>query len=114
MLVLDTLSRSHFSHSEPEFTENCLIRDVHFMRLNSPISDTYLKQFLLETKNDSILQTLITYTTCEWPEKHLILTDLYPYYTYRSDITFCEGILLKSERIIVPTTFWAERKVLVH
>ena len=60
------------------------------------------------------MQTLTTYTTHEWPEKHLISTDLLPYYTHRSDITFCEGILLKNERIIVPTTLRAEMKSLIH
>ena len=114
MLVSDTLSRSHLSRSESEFTEDSLIHHVHSVLSNLPISETRLKQFQLETKNDPILQTLITYTTHEWPEKHLIPTDLLPYYTHRSDITFCEGILLKNERIIVPTTLRAEMKSLIH
>ena len=114
MLVSETLSRSHLSHSESEFTEDSLIHHVHSVLLNLPISETRLKQFQLETKNDPILQTLITYTTHEWPEKHLIPTDLLPYYTHRSDITFCEGILLKNERVIVPTTLRAEMKPLIH
>ena len=78
MLVSDTLSRSHLSDSEPKFTENSLIHHVHFVQSNIPISETRLKQLQLETKNDPILKTLITYTTHEWPEKHLIATDLYP------------------------------------
>ena len=77
-LVSDTLSRSHLSDSEPKFTENSLIHHVHFVQSNIPISETRLKQFQLETKNGPILKTLITYTTHEWPEKHLIATDLYP------------------------------------
>ena len=36
------------------------------------------------------------------------------YYTQRSDITFCEGILLKNERIILPTTLRAEMKSLIY
>ena len=95
MLVSDTSSRSHLSHSEPEFTEDHLIHHVHFILSNLPISETHLKQLQLETKNDPILQTLITYTTYEWPEKHLIPTALLPYYTHHSDITFCEGILFE-------------------
>ena len=114
MLVSDTLSRSHLSRSESEFTEDSLIHHVHSVLSNLPISETRLKQFQLETKKDPILKTLITYTTHEWPEKHLIPTDLLPYYTHRSDITFCEGVLLKNERIIVPTTLRAEMKSLIH
>ena len=71
MLVSDTLSRSHLSLSKPEFTEDSLIHHVHFVLSNLLISETRLKQLQLETKNDPILQTLITYTFHEWPEKHL-------------------------------------------
>ena len=60
------------------------------------------------------MQTLITYTTHEWSEKHLIPTDLLPYYTHRSDIIFCKGILSKYERIIEPTTLRAEMGFLIH
>ena len=34
--------------------------------------------------------------------------------THRSDITFCESIFLKKERIVVPTTFQGEMKSLIH
>ena len=79
MLVSDTLSRSHLSRFEPEFIEDSLIHRVHFILSNLPIRETHLKQFQLETKSDPILQTLITYPTHEWPEKHVIPTDLLPY-----------------------------------
>ena len=104
MLVSETLNRSHLSHFESEFTQDSLIHHAHFVS-NLPISETRLKQFQLETKNDPVtLQTLIAYTTHVWPEKHLIPTDLLPYYTHRSAITFGDGILLKNEQNIVPTT----------
>ena len=87
MLVSDTLSRSHLSCSQPEFAENSLIHHVHFVLSNIPISETCLKQSQLETRNDPILQTVITYATHEWPEKHLIPTDLLLYYTHQIDMT---------------------------
>ena len=114
MLVSDTLHRSHLSCSQPEFTKHSVIHHVHSVLSNLPISETCLKQFQLETKNDPILQTLVTYTTYEWPEKHLIPTDLLPYYTHHSDITFHEGILLKTKQIMVPTTLRATMKSLIH
>ena len=114
MLVSDTLSRSHLSRSQPEFIEDSLIHHVYSVLSNLPISETHLKQFQLETKNDPILQTLTTYITHEWSEKHIIPTDLLTYYTHRSDITFCDGILLKNERMIIPTTLRAEMKFLIH
>ena len=113
MLFSDTLSRSVLSWCKPEFTENSLIHYVHFVIFNLPISETHLKQFQLETRNDPILQTLITYTSNKWPDKYLITTDLLPYYTHRSDITFCEDIIIIIG-IIVLTTLRAEMKFLTH
>ena len=65
MLVSDTLSRSYFNHSKPEFTENSLIHHARFVLSNLPINEISLEQFQLETKTDPILQTLIIYTTHE-------------------------------------------------
>ena len=65
MLISDTLSRSHLSCFEPEFTEDSLAHHVHFVLSNLPISETHLKKFQFETKTDSILQTQITYATHE-------------------------------------------------
>ena len=113
-IVSDTLSQSHLSQSEPEFAKDSLVHYSIFALSNLPISEIRLKQFQLGTKNDPILQTLITYTTHEWPEKHFIPTDLPPYYTHHSDITFCKGILLKNDRIIVLTTLRAEMKSFIH
>ena len=70
MLVSNTLSRSHLNNIKPKFDENTLIRHVHFILSNLPISQSRLDQFRLETQKDQILQTLICYTITGWPEKH--------------------------------------------
>ena len=41
-------------------------------------------------------------------------SDLNSHYTYQSDNTFCQGIFLENEQIIVPTTLQAEMKSLIH
>ena len=105
MLVWDTLRRSHLSHSKAEFTENSLSCHVDFVLLKLLISETLLRQFQLETKNNHILQTLITYTTHEWSERHLIPKGLHSYYTHHSNIIFCAGILLENGQIIYPLPF---------
>ena len=71
MQVSDTISRAHINHSKPKFAENSLIHCIHFLLSNLMIIETHLKQFQLETKNSSILQTLITYTTHKWSLKCL-------------------------------------------
>ena len=66
MLLSNALSRSYLNDIKPEFNENTLIRQVHFILSNLPISQSRSKQFRLETQNDEILQTLICYTTNDW------------------------------------------------
>ena len=57
---------------------------------------------------------MITYTVHEWTEKHLISTDIHLYYTHRSDINLCEGIILINKRIMITTTLPAEMQSLIH
>ena len=106
MLLSDTFSRSHLSHSKPEFP-SCPFSTIELI-------DHWNPSKTISIRNNHILQTLITYITNEWPKHHLIPTDFLPYDTHPSDITFCECILLKNEWIIVPTTFQAEVKFLIH
>ena len=82
MLVPNTLSISYLSGSEPEAIKDSLIHHVHFVQSSLLIREARLKQFQLETKSNPILQTLITCTTHEWPDKHLIPTDYYPFIYY--------------------------------
>ena len=81
MFVSDALSQSYLNDIKPEFDENTLIWQVHFILLNLPISQSRLDQFCLETQNDQILQTLICYTINGWPEKHQVPKELFPYYS---------------------------------
>ena len=81
MFVSDALSQSYLNDIKPEFDENTLIWQVHFILLNLPISQSRLDQFCLETQNDQILQTLICYTIYGWPEKHQVPKELFPYYS---------------------------------
>ena len=114
MLVSDALSRSYLNDIKPEFDKNTLIQHVHFILSNLPISQSRLDQFRLETQKDQILQTLICYTINGWPEKHQVPKELFPYYSHRCEITYHEGILLKNQRIIVPTPLRSEIKSIIH
>ena len=114
MSVSDALSRAYIKNSKPEFDENSLIHHVHFVFSNLPINNERLEQFKEETLKDPILQTIIKYTTKGWPEKTLILYELHPYFTHRSDIPHHEGLLLKDQRIIVPSALRSEMKSILH
>ena len=56
------------------------------------------------------MQTLIKYTIEGWAGKTVISHELHPYFTYRSDISYHEGLLLKDLRIIVPSALRSKMK----
>ena len=95
MLVSDALK--NIKNSKPEFDENSLIHQVHFVISNLPISNEHLEQLKEETRKDPILQTLIKYTIEGCLGKTLISHELHPHFTHRSDISYHEGLLLKDQ-----------------
>ena len=80
ILVSDTLCGFHLSYSKPEFTKNSLIHHVHFVLSNFPISETYLKHFLLETKISmpfckllSLTQPMNGQKSTSYPQIHIYI-----------------------------------------
>ena len=111
-LVFNAKSWSYLNDIKPEFDENTLILHLHVILSNLTITQSRLDQFCIETQKDQILQTLICYTINGWREKHQVPKELFPYYSHCSEIMYLEGILLKNQRIIVPTTLCCESIIL--
>ena len=87
---------------------------MHFIISNLPISNKRLEQFKEDTQKDIILQTLIKYTVEGWPEKTFIPHQLQLYFIHRSDMSYHEVLLLKDQRIIVPSALRSEMKSVLH
>ena len=69
-----------------------------------------LEEFKTETENDSALQTVKKYVLEGWPEKS---STVYPpaqlYFTYRNEISYAEGLLLKGNCVVVPSSMRMNR-----
>ena len=65
-------------------------------------------------KKDETLSTLKYYTENGWPSKNKTDRRVAPYRSIRDEISSHEGILLKGNRIIVPTSMRKEIKVILH
>ena len=115
MVVSDCLSRAHLDKSKPEFPENELNQHVHSLISNFPMTDAKLEEFKTETENDSALQTVKKYVSEGWPEKSSTVDPLaQPYYTYRDEISYAEGLLLKGNCVIVPSSMRKDIKNRIH
>ena len=114
MVVSDALSRAPLAGKCPEVVQNEVDFYVHSIVSSLPISDGRLEKFRSETEKDRTLQKLKEYVMYGWPQKRLVDGAVMPYYSFREEIVYHEGLLFKGERIIVPISLRQEVKFDLH
>ena len=126
MVVTDTLSCAYLSNtSTPEIDTSDMTRYVRFLISNLLISDDKLLQFQRETSRDPALEKLRGYTEKGWPQEKrdvdslvhsLILSCTFSCTTNiaMKSLLQINGLLLRNERIIVPTTMRQEMRTKMH
>ena len=73
-----------------------------------------LSQLQRETKTYPVLLLLKQYTISGWPSKENIDTAVKTYYHHRHEIVYNYDLLLKGQRIIIPTSIRREIRDLTH
>ena len=104
MVVADAVSRASLPNTGTEISNDDMNCYVHSIVNNLPISKKKMEQFQAATSLDECMQTLKMYTENGWPEKSKMDTSVSPYINYRDEISYHNGLLLKADRIIVPTS----------
>ena len=112
MVVSDVLSRAHLDEAKSEIPESEMELYVHSIITNLPVSEQRWKQLQSETVIDSTLQMLKGYILYGWPST--IDSSLKPYFSFRDEICYHDGALLKGQRLIIPSKMRAEIKSIPH
>lgn len=100
MIVPDALSRSPIDEI-PVVDEEFVVLTVK----NLPISDVRIAELKAETVKDMTMQMLHQYVVNGWPEQRSSVHDeVKPYWNVRDELYVSEGLLLKNERLVVPTS----------
>jgi transposase InsO family protein len=109
--ISDTLSRAT-GQEQPESEGD----EFEVFTVSSlPISDEQLNKFHRETELDSTLQMLKKYVATGWPEsKDDIVQEARPYWSFREELSISDGLLLKSERLVVPSSLRSEMLARLH
>ncbi|XP_077564735.1 uncharacterized protein LOC144180229 [Haemaphysalis longicornis] len=104
--VADALSRLPLPDTEggPESEEEIvsLVMCVHHDELKHA------------TAENSTLQDVARYVQTSWPPRKNLALNLTPYYEVRKELTVVDGILLRTERIVVPAKLTATFVQLAH
>ena len=112
--VADALSRAHLQDSRTEIPDMKLDFVVHSVISSLPISPKRLNDFKQETTKDDVLQKLKYFTVNGWPEKKNVRLEVRPYFNCRDEISYSHRLLLKGEKIIVPSSLCKEMRTLIH
>lgn len=104
MTIADALSRL-----SPETNDEIKDMNVQIHTVMTEFSDRMLQRIKEETAKDYQLNALKEIVFSGWPERIQETTALTkPYWNYRDEISLEEGILLKSRRIIIPSSMKKE------
>lgn len=111
MHIADALSRAVVG--KPEFCDDddCEISVIG----NLPVSVERLAEFKRETAKDPTLGILMRYVSDGWPERRdQVDPSVRQYWTFREEVSTYGGLLLKTERLIVPESMRAAMREKIH
>ena len=115
LVVTDTLSRASLPDTDPEIPDLEINIHAHTVISSLLISERKLQQFKTETANDQTLQLVKSYVLNGWPKLcHQVHPVAQPFYNVRHDLSCLHDLVLKGERIIVPSSMRKEMKDLLH
>ena len=114
MFIPDTLSRAVLQ-DPPGKTEFDDAVEVNLIIGQLPVTDSKLGELRVQTAADPVLQTLIQHVTQGWPyEKQLVPTALLPFYPFRDELVFCDGLVFRENQIVIPRSMQQEMLNKIH
>ena len=112
LVIPDTLSRAYLQNTldEPLYKE----LEINLLH-RIPISDKKLQQIKAEIQSDQELHQLRETVQTGWPNnKADVPTVCRSYWNFRDEISLCNDVLLKGEKLIIPKSMRPEMLRLIH
>ena len=97
----DTDSSDDEFHHEVEAFVNLVLKEL-------PASESRLKEIKEKQLQDETCQMLMKYCQSEWPPRSNIVSSAKPYIPVANELSVCEGILLRGNGIVIPTSIHQE------
>lgn len=108
MVLADSLSRLPTSIESPEISLNVKVCFIQF-------SDRKLQEIKEATDQDTTLHRLKEFVFQGFPAKQRELpSDLKPYWSFRDELSVENGVILKGEQIIIPTSLQQSYLEAIH
>ena len=104
LVTADTLSRAPVKSSSSQSFQEEVNLYVDSVLAQLPASDIRLREIRERQEEDEVCQQIAEYTREGWPDKHRVSSAIKPYWSVRGEISMSHGLLLKSTRIIIPSS----------
>ena len=114
--MADALSKIQTSSSECESTIKDQERNIYLDSVldSLPVSHIKLLQIKEAQDEDPIYKEIKDYCLEGWPDKFDLHDALKPYWSDRGELSAVQGILLKSSRIVIPSSLRLEILYKLH
>ena len=107
LVTADTLSRApldkQLSKEDERLNEDLNLYVSHILE-SFPATERKLDELRLHQQNDEVYRKLFELCTEGWPDKTTLNTSLKPYWSEGATITAQRGLVLKDQRIIIPSS----------
>ena len=114
MAVPDMLSRAPLPETDEEMEKEINLH-IHLVNSTLPASEMKLNEIREATKSDDELRTLMNIIQNGWPNlREKILLSALPYWNICDELSVIDGIILKGNRIVVPSTMRKEMLQRIH
>lgn len=114
LVIPDMLSRAYIKDNRDNMSDDieCF---VNMVIQNKPVSDSKLEQIKHESKHDVVMSKLKDVIRDGWPEvKYDLPQKVREYWNFRNELSEADGIILKGENIVIPTTMRKQMLMKLH
>ena len=115
LITADALSRAPVEQQDGQSsTEEEIDLYVQHVFASLPASNTQLERIKEKQEEDEVCQKLKQYCSEGWPERTRVPGALKPYWQVQDELSVVHGLLLKAERIVIPTSLRLEMLDRIH
>jgi hypothetical protein len=87
---------------------------VNMIIQSMPATDNRIEEIVKATENDTEMQEIINYITQGWPSSVKDCDNVKEYWKVREDLTYIKGLILKGNRIVIPSQLRQKLLVKLH
>ena len=117
MILADALSRAYIQKLKPDAShmEDEIEYHAHSVLQRKPVSTDKMEEIREETSKDPMMMILINVIRRGWPQsRRQTPVEIHELWNYRDEMSENDGVIMKGDRIVIPSTLRSEMLARIH